>query len=647
MGQSSTTLKGPIPFPGPTEGVNTRLASTKLPPGAYVVLRNCELVEDAGILSVRKGTKQLTTSSLGVGPIFGGIRWQYGTTPTVETLFVWGSTLYRLVGSATVPTAIGSVGTSNVEWSFIPFVGPGGNEYVLIAGINAVWRYEPLAPAIRAAGFPAPVGAATAATNGAGVLTGSYKYTVTFIYDNVGAHQSSWGPASNTVVAAANALRLTAVPTGGTGCTARSIFRTKAGGGLYYSVGSINDNVTTTFDDNNADTALAASQAPTDNGIPPLGVHWAMMKGRIYALDQVRGVRRRGELRFSAIASTERNPDGTVSVHGAGPEIWPLTYYIPIGDVNGVGMGLSVMGDTLDIFLAGEIHLLRDNGAADMNVWKADGSVGCIAPRSIVDMGRLGIFFLGRENTSPALYRFIGQKAYPISEQIEPTLRANLVGLSASYTVKPHATKYRGQYMIAYARDATPNYEIAKYDTGAGRWSFDRGPKPAGWIPFNGPEDSGQLLFGHAVDGWLVTWDVQGGDFNNADSVHPLTPMLMEAEFGFNGLEHPHQRKQLRWIYIMAEVATGATLTLERIRDFNTSGSTVGGVTLMTTTTNGGTSIFAYRVTAEKEGGSVTEQANYHKFKLSVSIPYALTADPLIPVKIHDIFCYYEEFTAP
>jgi len=646
VGQSSTTLKGPFPLPGPIEGVNTKLASSKLPPGAFVVLRNCELAEDVGILSVRRGTKQFTTSSLGTGPIYGGIRWQYGTTPTVETLFVWGSTLYRLVGGATSPTSIGSVGTSNVEWSFIPFVGPAGNEYVLVAGINAVWRYDPAGPSIRAAGFPAPVAAPTAATNGAGVLTGSYKYTVTFIYDNVGAHQSSWGPASNTVVAAANALRLTSVPTGGTGCTARSIFRTKAGGGLYYSVGSINDNVTTTFDDNNADTALSANQAPTDNGFPPLGVHWAMMKSRIYALDAVRGVRRRGELRFSAISSTERNPDGTTSVHGAGPEIWPSIYFIPIGDINGVGSGLAVMGDTLDIFMANEIHLLRDSGASDMSVWKAEGNVGCIAARSIVDMGRLGIFFLGRANTSPQVYRFLGQKAYPVSDQIEPTLRANLVGLPASYTVKPHATRYRSQYMIAYARDATPNYEIAKYDTDGGRWSFDRGPKPAGWIPFAGPEDTGQLMFGHAVDGWLVTWDIQGGDFDSTASTNPLD-MLMEAEFGWNGLEKPHQRKQLRWIYVMAEVAAGATLTLERIRDFNTSGSTVGGVTLMTTATIGGTQVFGYRVTGEKEGGSVAEVAYYWKFKLSVAIPYTATADPLVPVKIHDIVLYYEEMTPP
>lgn len=651
MGQNSTSQKGPVTFPGPLEGVNTRLAPSKLPPGAFVVLRNCELAEDVGILSVRRGTKQLTTSSLGVGPIHSGIRWQYGATPTAETLFVWLTTLYRLVGAATSPTSIGSVGGSAGERAFVPFVGPGGNEYVMIGtDLSAARRYEPGAPTVRTAGFPAPVAAPTAATGAAGVLTGAYQYKVSFVYDSVTEHESSvYSVASNQVNPSAQQVDLSAVPLGGTGCTSRRIYRTKAivtGSPLFYFRGTIADNTTTTFNDNAADSSLSAVQAPTDNGIPPLARHWAMMKGRMYALNIASGTVRRGRLMFSAVSTTERNPDGTVSVHGRGPEIFPSTYYIDIGDVNGVGSGLIVMGDTLVIFLGNEIHLLRDNGASDMNVWKAEGNVGCIAPGSIVDMGRLGIFFLGRDNTSPMLYRFLGQKAYPVSDAVEPTLKANLVGLGSAYTVKPHGIKYRGQYMISYARDATPNYEIAKYDTESGRWAFDRGPKVAGWIPFQGNEDSGQLLFGHAVDGWIVTWDIQGGDFDSTATTNPLD-MLMEAEFGWNGLERPHQRKQLRWIYVMAEIAAGATLTLERIRDFNTSGSTVGGVTLMTTTTIGGTQVFGYRITGEKEGGSVAEAAYYWKFKLSVAIPYALTADPLVPVKIHDIIAYFEEMPPP
>jgi hypothetical protein len=649
VAQNRTTQKGPQLLEGPVGGVNTRAASTKLPPGNFLVLRNCELVEDVGIVSVRRGTKQLTTSSLGTGAIFGGIRWYYGATPTAETLFVWLTTLYRLVGAATSPTSIGSVGGSAGERIFIPFVGPGGNEYVMIGtDVSAARRYEPLAPAVRTAGFPAPSAAPTAATGAAGVLTGAYLYKYSNVFDSVTEHESSvYSIPSNQVNPVAQQVGLTGVTVGPTGTTSRRIYRTKAivtANPLYYFVGTIGDNVTTTFTDNVADASLSAVQAPTDNGIPPLAKHWAMMKGRMYALSIVGGVTRRGRLMFSAVASTERNPDGTVSVHGKGPEIFPSTYFIDIGDVNGVGTGLMVMGDTLVIFLGNEIHLLRDNGASDMNVWKAEGNVGCIAAGSIVDMGKLGIFFLGRDNTSPCLYRFLGQKAYPISESIEPTLRANLVGLTSAYTVKPHATKYRGQYMLSYARDATPNYEIAKYDVGLGRWSFDRGPKAASWIPFQGSEDGGQLLFGHAVDGWLVTWDVDGGDFDATAPTNPLD-MLLEVEFGWDSMGRPNQRKQLKWVYVMAEVQAGATLTLERLRDFNTSGSTVGSNAQAMTATISGTQVFGFRIAAEKEGGSVAEGAFYHKFKLSVAIPYTASSDPFKPVKIHDISVYEEERT--
>ena len=654
MAQKRTSEHGPLVLEGPNRGVDTKSAATKLSAGALSMLRNAEFVVDAGSFSIRRGTKQLTTSSLGSQPVRGGIRWYYGATPTAETLFVWSTSLYRLIGGATSPTDLGTLNGSSVDRTLLPFVGPGGLECVLIGSLSTIRRYEPAAPAIRAAGFPAPTSAPTAATGAAGNLNGSYLYKVGFGYDGAphhDTHESSVYSVPSVQVNPANQqVNLSSVPLGGTGVTRRYLYRTKAipsgvNQPLYYRVGIINDNTTTVFNDNVADASLSPIQAPTDNGQPPLAAFWAMMKGRIYALDVIdSGVRRRGRLKFSAISSTERNPNGTISVHGAGPEIWPSNYYVDIGDINGQGAGLSVVGDTLQIFMGNEIYLLRDNGATDLNIWKIEGNVGCIAPRSIVDMGGLGTFFLGRGTTTPTVYRLIGQRAYPVSDGIEPTLQANLIGLLSSDAIKPAAVRYRGQYLLSYIRQRSPSveYEIAKYDPAGGRWEFDRGPRPACWIPALGSEDAGELWFGHADHGWIVRYDVDGGDFNHSA---PSTPAAAQLYLETDWLDfgHVHQRKQIRAVYVEAEVQAGATLTLERRRDFNASGSSADSSAIPMTASVSGNQIFAFRVEGQMEGASSPDLGFVHKLCLTVDVPYSTVGEAFKPVRIHGITVVYDE----
>lgn len=107
--------------------------------------------------------------------------------------------------------------------------------------------------------------APTVATGAAGVLTGAYLYKITFVTQNN--IESTGGTTSASVSPSSQKVSLTNIPTGPAGTYRRFIYRTAAGGsnGTQEYVDSINDNQTTTYTDNIADSALGKA-VPTTNG---------------------------------------------------------------------------------------------------------------------------------------------------------------------------------------------------------------------------------------------------------------------------------------------------------------------------------------------------------------------------------------------
>jgi uncharacterized phage protein gp47/JayE len=91
----------------------------------------------------------------------------------------------------------------------------------------------------------------------AGNLTGTFEYAITFV---TAEGETLLGVISDPVVIAAQQARLTAIPLGGPGTTARRIYRTVDGSGVYALVATLADNVTATYDDNIAVPA----------GLPPV-----------------------------------------------------------------------------------------------------------------------------------------------------------------------------------------------------------------------------------------------------------------------------------------------------------------------------------------------------------------------------------------
>jgi hypothetical protein len=112
---------------------------------------------------------------------------------------------------------------------------------------------------------PPPACVATLAGLGAGnVDNGSHIYTITFV---TAVGETELGTASNIVTVVNQALdgkvSLTGIPIGpaGQGVTQRKIYRTQAGGTLFYFLATIPDNSTVTYIDNTADGGLGVNDA--------------------------------------------------------------------------------------------------------------------------------------------------------------------------------------------------------------------------------------------------------------------------------------------------------------------------------------------------------------------------------------------------
>ena len=101
---------------------------------------------------------------------------------------------------------------------------------------------------------PSTLVTATLVTTSGNLSVGVYKYIVEFVSPLGNSYPNS--PRTVTTTSTQLQVNLSAIPIGATGVTARKIYRTKVGGSDYYLLTTINDNTTTTYTDNIADTSL-------------------------------------------------------------------------------------------------------------------------------------------------------------------------------------------------------------------------------------------------------------------------------------------------------------------------------------------------------------------------------------------------------
>lgn len=189
-------------------------------------------------------TRRTITGAESMVAFFGGTAWALGTTTFIT------------IGSGQ------SVFTAGVR------VGATNYENHLFMGNGYVNPYKYNGTDFTRHGVPIATGAVAVASGAAGALTGDYRYKITYVNSQV--VEGDVGTATVTFAAAAARLDLSNIPVApqSHGVAARRIYRTAAGGTTFKLVATLNDNTTTTYQDNNADSTLGAN-APTDQGEPP------------------------------------------------------------------------------------------------------------------------------------------------------------------------------------------------------------------------------------------------------------------------------------------------------------------------------------------------------------------------------------------
>ena len=191
-------------------------------------------------------TRRVDTGAETMVGFFGGSAWTMGTT-----------TFTTIASAQSVFSTGVRVGTAQYQ------------NYMFI-GNGTVTPYKYNGLAFTRHGVPQATGTVTtiSGTTAVGVLTGQYRWKVAFV--NSGLVGGDVGTSTVTITLAAGQGYLTGIPVApqSHGVNARQIYRTMNGGTTWLLAGTINDNTTTTYNDNVADTPLGAA-APSDAGEPP------------------------------------------------------------------------------------------------------------------------------------------------------------------------------------------------------------------------------------------------------------------------------------------------------------------------------------------------------------------------------------------
>lgn len=230
----------------------------------------------------------------------------------------------------------------------------------------------------------APTSAPVTATNGAGALTGAYFWRIAFLVKDADGHvlsHSPYGPASVSLTLASQKARLTNIEkSGDPQVNSRRIARTASGGSTYFEVIDIDDNTTTTYDDDMTDAGINVLPIATLGSGPKMYLV-ASWKNRLWGVSDVD---------IDVVRFTE---DGLVYA-------WPATNQLVAGpkgaDIFGV-TGFLARRDEFGILKRDIIwKIIGTPGTTSLEVIRVVEGTGCQAPDSCIVVRDVG-YFLGED----------------------------------------------------------------------------------------------------------------------------------------------------------------------------------------------------------------------------------------------------------
>lgn len=381
-------------------------------------------------------------------------------------------------------------------------------------------------------GLTAPSVAPTAALGAAGVLTGDYSYKTVFVSPN-GAKSNASG-ASNTVTTTSDQVNVTTIDVyaGNTeNVTKRELYRTRAGGSVYYFLTEIADNVTASFVDNVPDSQLGA-RLVEEREVPPDGL-MGLTEYNGYTYGFVRGEH---DLRYSQINE---------------PQAWGAFNIEPI--VPGNGQPITALGrlNRLVVFKSRSLHTWE--GIPGLFVRREKSNVvGCVAHNTVKNIslpqGGDVLMFLA----STGVYAFDEQDVFSVSREIETIFNGRdenytFNAARAEFSCAEYLDSEKKYFLSIPVNGSSDNNLMLVYDVYAQSWSV-REPFYCGAISLRTRSDSQiEVVGGDSRD------DVTNGGYvftiQGDESIFE-TDYLGEYVTSWNDLGAPNNNKLLRYIEV-------------------------------------------------------------------------------------------------
>lgn len=243
----------------------------------------------------------------------------------------------------------------------------------------------------------APSQAPTAASGGAGNLTGAYrwKYTHAIMEGDVVIAESDFSPESTSLTLSANDADLTTIAVSvDPGVNARRLYRTASSGGDFFLVTTIYSNTSTTYTDDASDESL--DLFPAEESLGPAygtteGTRFKLIatwKDRLWAIPDL-------------------YPD---RVHFSGNRVqygWNEDYYFIAGGEGTDFVGVTALAPRKNELFVGKrrsLHKVTGDTVGDFGLTDIPGTVGVWAPDS-VKVIRDAVYFLAEDG----VYRWDGR----------------------------------------------------------------------------------------------------------------------------------------------------------------------------------------------------------------------------------------------
>jgi hypothetical protein len=542
-------------------GLNNKFERSLIPdnesPDCYnVVFSN-------GAVATRPGSVKLNATAIGTFTI-DGLYTRHDTTGA-ETMVVFaGGTAWNLTGASTFVTIASaqSVFTVGVR------VGATEMENHLFSGNGFITPYKWNGTYWTRHGVPAATGAVSvaSATTSTGVLSGDYRYKVTFV--NSQAVEGDVGTSTVTFTATSAKLLVTGIPTApqSHGVSARRLYRTASSGTTWKRVTEISDNTTTTYVDNTADASLGVN-APTDNGEPPKYSVIVQHQGRLFCNDAA-------------------NPNFVWYSNVLEPYTFASTNFQSFGDASlDLVRGLVVYNNSI-LVLAERSMYLWYMPSTDDTEWRVIKIVSPFGSKS-----PFGTFAYNNKLMVPATQngKFVGFAAVtgstidPASSELafaregsdlqSDRIEPDIFNVQEAYiaNISAMAFKNKAYLAVTYGANQTTNNRIYIFDFSRSNLSKT---EEATWVPFTGLNAAQFTVYGGSL--YYGSSTATGFIYQLESSLYSDDGTAVDSYFWtkeFSGQPgHENFQKDFRFVKLLVDKAGPYYMTLTIRTDSDSGG---------------------------------------------------------------------------